>query len=120
MKTIWAISSMIHISQTSVDILDALVFLNILAERAATLLNVGELIFILEEELAALIADCHGNIRDHVLVVFARPLRAELTVVDNEDFFKAHALKYPLIKLDGLVLIRGNLSLKPFKHLLSE
>ena len=111
---------MVHISQTSVDILDALVFLNILAEGAATLLNVGELIFILEEKLAALIADCHGNIRDHVLVVFARPLRAELTEVDYEHLFKAHALEYPLIKLDGLVLVRGHLSLKPLEHLLSK
>jgi hypothetical protein len=97
MKTTWAVSSVVHISQTSVDILDALVFLNILAEWTATLLNVSELIFILEEELAALIANCHGNIRDHVFVVFARPLRAELTIVDNEHLFKAHAFKDPLI-----------------------
>jgi hypothetical protein len=97
MKTNWAVSSVVHISQTSVDILDALVFLYILAEGAASLLNVGELVFILEEELATLIANCNSNIRDHVLVVFARPLRAKLTVVDYEHLFKAHALKNPLI-----------------------
>jgi hypothetical protein len=96
---------MIHISQASIDILDALVFLDMLAERTTAFLDISELILILKEELAAFITngDCH--VRNHVFVVSAGPLWAELAIIDNENFFKAHALKNSLIDLNGTVLV---------------
>ena len=51
--------SISHISQAAIDVLDTLVLLHMLAEWAVSLLNIGEFILILQEELAALLA--HGD-----------------------------------------------------------
>ncbi len=96
---------MIHISQASIDILDTLVLFNMFAERTATFLNVRKFILILKEEFAAFITNSDRYIRDHIFVVPARPLWTKLTVVDNENFFKAHALKNSFIDLNSTILI---------------
>ena len=111
---------MIHISQTSIDILDAFVFFNMFAEGATSFFNISELILVLKEELAAFIANSNSNIRHHVFVILAWPLRAELAIVDNEHFLKAHTLKDSLVNFNSTILVWRYLSLKPLKHPLSE
>ena len=96
---------MIHISETSIDILDSLILLHVLAEWATTFLHVGKLVFILEEELAALVADGNCNIRHHVLEVLLWPLWTEHRVVYDENFLKPHALQYSLVHFYWLVLV---------------
>ena len=102
---------MVDISETSVDVLGALFLLDALTEGAGALLDVGELVLILEEKLAAAFAKCDGDVGDHVFVVAAGPLRAELRVVHNEDLLEAHALEDSLIHLDWLVLLWSDLRL---------
>ena len=102
---------MVHISETSVDVLSTFVLLNVLAERTATLLDVGKLVLVLQEELAAPIAKRHCNVRDHVLKVLSGPLRAELRVVHDKNLFIAHALQGPFIHFDRSVLVWGHLRL---------
>ena len=111
---------MIHISKRSVHVLNTFVLFNIFAEGTASFLHVCEFILILKEEFAALVTYGNCYIGYHILVVSPWPLRTELRVIYNIDFFIAHTLENSLINFNRFVLIWGHLGFQPFKHTLSE
>ena len=92
-----------HIHQTAVHILDAFVLLDMLAEGTVAQLHIRELILVLDEELAAILAhvDCH--VRNDVLEVPLRVARVKVRVVHDVNFLEAEALKSKLVHLDRLV-----------------
>lgn len=111
---------MSHIGEAAVHILDALVLLDILAEWAVSLLNVGELVFVLQEELAAPLAHGDRYVRHHVLVVPSAHAGAQLGVIHDEHLLVPHVLHDSLVDLHGLGAVWVHLGLKLFQHLLGE
>lgn len=94
-----------HISEGSVDILDALVFLDVLAEGAVPALHVGKFILILNEELAAVVAHVDGNVRHDVLEVALGVVLIEVAVIQNVDFLVSERLKHKFIHFDWFVVL---------------
>jgi hypothetical protein len=95
--------STMHISQAYNDVLDPLVFFHVFAERAASLLHVSKLVFILHEELAAALAESNGHIWHHVLVELPWHVRAERRVINDEDLFIPHVLENPFVNFNSFV-----------------
>lgn len=84
------------------------------------LLDVGELVLVLEEALAAVLAHRDGDIRHHILKKPSRLVGAELRVVNDEYLFVAHVLEDLLVHLHRLVVVWIHLVLKLLKHALCE
>ena len=70
-----------HISETSIDILDTFVLFHMLAEGTMTQLHVCEFILILNEELATILTHVYCHVWYNVLEVPFRVVRVEVTVV---------------------------------------
>merc|ERR1719272_1967340 len=109
-----------HISKASVHIFHTFVFLDVLAEWTMALLNVGELVLVLQEELAALLAHGNGHVGHHVLVELARQVGAKLGVIHDVNLLIPHVLHDSLVNLDRLGAVWVHLRLELFQHLLSE
>lgn len=109
-----------HISKTTIHILHALVLLDVLAEGTVTFLNVGELILILQEELAATFAHSDRHVGYHILKESARMVGTLLRVVYDEDLFEAHVLQNSLVHHDGLTVLRVHLLIQLLEHALCE
>ena len=75
------------------------------AERTTSFLHICKFIFILKEKLAAFVAVGDGYIRHHIFVVFLRPLRAKLRVVNDINLLVAHAFEDSFVNFNRFVLI---------------
>ena len=64
--------SLSHISKASVHIFHTFVFLHVLAEWTMALLDVGELVLVLQEEFAAVLAHGDGHIGHRISAVLIR------------------------------------------------
>jgi len=90
------------------------------AEGTVALFHVGKLVFILDEELVALVTLGDRHVRHQVLEVPLGVVGAEMAHVDDEHFFETHALQHILVYFNRLVAVRGHLSVCPLQHALSE
>lgn len=88
---------MSNISKASVNVLDSFIFFHMLAEGAVAVLNVGELILVLQEELAAVFAHSDRDVGHHVLVELPWLAGAQMRVVHDKHFLVPHVLEHVLI-----------------------
>lgn len=114
------VCSLSHISKASVHIFHTFVFLHVLAEWTMALLDVGELVLVLQEEFAAMLAHGDGHVGHHILVKLARQVGAHLGVIHDVNLFVPHVLHDSLVDLDRLGAVWIHLGLELFQHLLSE
>jgi len=61
--------SLLHISKTSVDRLYTLVLLDMFTEGTVSLIHIGELVFVLDEEPIAVLTLGDGYFRRHIFEV---------------------------------------------------
>lgn len=99
--------SLVHISEGSEHILDALVFLDVFAEGTVTALHVGKFILILDEELAAIVAHVYGDVGHDILEVALRVVLVEVAVIQNVDFFVSESLKHKFVDFNWFVVLRS-------------
>ena len=104
-------SSVIHVCQTTVNILSSFVFLNVLAEWTASLFNISEFVLVLHEELAALVTDCNGHVWYHILEVLPWLSWTQIGVIDDENLLITHTLQNSFVYFNWLVGVSRHLSL---------
>ena len=109
-----------HISKATVHVFDTLIFLDVLAEWAMALLDVGKLILVLQEEVAAVLAHCDRYVWDHVFEVSAWQFRAVFGEVLDVDLLISHVHHHSLVDLYRLGAVWVDLSLELLKHFLVE
>ena len=85
-----------------------------------TLLDVSELIFVLQEALAAVLTHRDGHVWNHVLVELAWHIWTELGVVNDVDFFISHVLEDSFVNFNRFGAVWVNLGLHLLKHFLCE
>ena len=78
-----------HFSKTSVHVSHALFFLSVFAEWTVTQLHIGEIVLVLNKELAAVFAHVDGYVSHEILEVAARILCVEVRVILNIDLLKS-------------------------------
>ena len=113
-------SSQAHVSQTAKHLLSSLIFLHMFAEWAVALFHVGELILILDKEVAAVLTHGDGHVWNHVLEVALGHVRAEVTHVLDEDLLEAHVPHDLLADNHRTVVIRILLVVHPLENCLGE
>ena len=90
-----------HISETSINILNSLILLYMLAERTVTQLHVGHLILILNEKLVTVLTHVNWQVRSDILKVPLGVGGVEVTVVKDVDFFETNGFQHGFIDLNG-------------------
>jgi hypothetical protein len=89
-------------------------------ERTVALLDISKLILILEEELAAMLTHCYGDVWHHVFVESTRFAGAQMGVVYDKYFLVSHVLKDVFVYFHRLASIWVHLVFKLLEHLLGE
>ena len=77
-----------HISQTAINVSDALIFLHMFAERTVAQFHVGELVLVLNEKLAAVLTHRDCNVWHYVLEIPLWVAWVEMGVVQNVHMLK--------------------------------
>ena len=98
------VSGLVHIGKTAKHRFHISFFFNVLTKRTMAKLHIRKFIFVLDEELAAILAHLDRHLWDKVFEVAFGILRVQMTVVLDVDFFKPHIAKDVLIYFDRLVL----------------
>jgi hypothetical protein len=95
---------LVHISKTAKHSFHISVFFNVFTKWTMAKLHIRKFIFVLDEELAAILAHLDRHLWDEVFKVAFGILRVQVAVVLDVDFFKPHIAQDVLIYFDRLVL----------------
>ena len=94
-----------HISERAEDLGLALLLLHVFAEGAMSVLHVGELVFVLDEEVLAILAHMDRHIWNHILEISLGRVSAVVAHILDEDLLPTHAAQDVLVNAHRLVVL---------------